>query len=74
MFKKKLDYEKREREWKKMKRSSTSDWERNVEAMVQWSPFSSESDLLKQVRFNLYYINTYFVSLYNLDTNFLFFL
>ncbi|KAL4559811.1 hypothetical protein LXL04_031957 [Taraxacum kok-saghyz] len=43
-----LDYEKREREWKKMKRSSTNDWERNVEAMVQWSPFSSESDLLKQ--------------------------
>ncbi|KAM0058279.1 hypothetical protein Hdeb2414_s0005g00168381 [Helianthus debilis subsp. tardiflorus] len=36
------------REWKKMKRSSASDWDRNLEAVVQWSPFSSESDLLKQ--------------------------
>ncbi|KAL4563025.1 hypothetical protein LXL04_027056 [Taraxacum kok-saghyz] len=43
-----LHYEKRHLEPKKMKRSSTNDWDRNVEAMVQWSPFSSESDLLKQ--------------------------
>lgn len=50
---KKLDYERRDREWKKMKRASASDWDKNVEAMVQWSPFSSEADLLKQVRFIL---------------------
>ncbi|KAK1413187.1 hypothetical protein QVD17_34958 [Tagetes erecta] len=43
-----LDYEKDGQEWKKMKRSSASDWDRNLEAVVQWSPFSSESDLLKQ--------------------------
>ncbi|KAF5817155.1 putative histidine kinase/HSP90-like ATPase [Helianthus annuus] len=43
-----LDYEQDGREWKKMKRSSASDWDRNLEAVVQWSPFSSESDLLKQ--------------------------
>ncbi|XP_023771543.1 protein MICRORCHIDIA 7 [Lactuca sativa] len=43
-----LDYERRDREWKKMKRASASDWDKNVEAMVQWSPFSSEADLLKQ--------------------------
>ncbi|KAI3512788.1 hypothetical protein L1887_20107 [Cichorium endivia] len=43
-----VDYERREREWKKIQRSSASDWDKNIEAMVQWSPFSSETDLLKQ--------------------------
>ncbi|KAI3763232.1 hypothetical protein L1987_53685 [Smallanthus sonchifolius] len=43
-----LDYEKDGQEWKKMKRSSASDWDRNLEAVVQWSPFSTESELLKQ--------------------------
>ncbi|KAK9073594.1 hypothetical protein SSX86_007918 [Deinandra increscens subsp. villosa] len=43
-----LDYEQDGQEWRKMKRSSASDWDKNLEAMVQWSPFSSESDLLKQ--------------------------
>ncbi|CAH1418962.1 unnamed protein product [Lactuca virosa] len=43
-----LDYEKGVREWKKIIRSSMGDWDKNMEAMVQWSPFSSESELLKQ--------------------------
>ncbi|PWA76888.1 histidine kinase-like ATPase, C-terminal domain-containing protein [Artemisia annua] len=43
-----LDYERPAKEWKKMKRVSASDWEKNVEAMVEWSPFSSEADLLRQ--------------------------
>ncbi|KAI3737445.1 hypothetical protein L2E82_27448 [Cichorium intybus] len=43
-----VDYERHDREWKKMQRSSASDWDKNIEAMVQWSPFSSETDLLKQ--------------------------
>ncbi|XP_076883457.1 protein MICRORCHIDIA 7-like [Bidens hawaiensis] len=43
-----LDYEQDGGAWKKMKRSSASDWNRNLEAVVQWSPFSTESDLLKQ--------------------------
>ncbi|KAI7732310.1 hypothetical protein M8C21_010049 [Ambrosia artemisiifolia] len=43
-----LDYEKRGQEWNQMKRSSASDWDRNVETIVRWSPFSSEADLLKQ--------------------------
>ncbi|KAL4566700.1 hypothetical protein LXL04_030822 [Taraxacum kok-saghyz] len=43
-----LDYEKGVREWKKIIRSSPGDWDKNMEAVVQWSPFSSESDLLKQ--------------------------
>ncbi|KAJ8554144.1 hypothetical protein K7X08_024822 [Anisodus acutangulus] len=42
-----LDYEKREG-WDKIIRSSTSDWERNLETIVEWSPFSSEADLLRQ--------------------------
>ncbi|CAI9283749.1 unnamed protein product [Lactuca saligna] len=43
-----LDYEKGVREWKNIIRSSLGDWEKNMEAMVQWSPFSSETELLKQ--------------------------
>ncbi|KAL8256423.1 hypothetical protein R6Q59_031490 [Mikania micrantha] len=43
-----LDYQKDGREWKKIIRSSPGDWNKNVEAVVQWSPFSSEADLLKQ--------------------------
>ncbi|MCL7028435.1 hypothetical protein MKW94_025955 [Papaver nudicaule] len=43
-----LDYEKEGREWKELIRSSSSDWTRNVDTIVQWSPFASEADLLKQ--------------------------
>ncbi|KVH98126.1 hypothetical protein Ccrd_023660 [Cynara cardunculus var. scolymus] len=46
-----LDYERGVQTWKKMKRLSPVDWDTNVEAMVQWSPFSSEADLLRQVTF-----------------------
>ncbi|XP_059443373.1 protein MICRORCHIDIA 7-like [Corylus avellana] len=46
-----LDYERVGKEWKKIIRSSPGDWSKNVEAIVQWSPFSSEADLLCQ--FNL---------------------
>jgi len=45
----KLDYERKGREWSRMGRSSTGDWNRNVETIVHWSPFSSEADLLRQV-------------------------
>ncbi|GFZ03921.1 histidine kinase-, DNA gyrase B-, and HSP90-like ATPase family protein [Actinidia rufa] len=31
-----------------MKRSSAADWNKNLETIVQWSPFSSEADLLRQ--------------------------
>ena len=30
-------------------RSSLSDWNKNVETIVQWSPFASETELLRQV-------------------------
>ncbi|KAK9080562.1 hypothetical protein SSX86_000320 [Deinandra increscens subsp. villosa] len=43
-----LDYKNDGREWKKIIRSSPGVWNSNVEAVIQWSPFSSESDLLKQ--------------------------
>ncbi|KAG2675408.1 hypothetical protein I3760_12G003200 [Carya illinoinensis] len=38
-------------DWNKIIRSSPCDWSTNVETIVQWSPFSSETDLLRQ--FNL---------------------
>ncbi|KAF3644438.1 putative RNA pseudouridine synthase 7-like [Capsicum annuum] len=42
-----LDYEKRDG-WDKIIRSSTDDWDKNLETIIEWSPFSSEVDLLKQ--------------------------
>ncbi|KAL3818537.1 hypothetical protein ACJIZ3_004442 [Penstemon smallii] len=42
-----LDYERREQDWNKIVRPSV-DWNVNVETIVQWSPFSSEADLLRQ--------------------------
>ncbi|KAL0873362.1 hypothetical protein Bca101_023067 [Brassica carinata] len=43
-----LDYERRDTEWSKIGRSSVSDWDKNVKTIIQWSPFSSEEDLLRQ--------------------------
>ncbi|XP_057459363.1 protein MICRORCHIDIA 7 [Actinidia eriantha] len=43
-----LDYERGGQEWTKMKRSSATDWNKNLQTIVQWSPFSSEADLLRQ--------------------------
>lgn len=30
-------------------RSSVSDWDKNVETVLQWSPYFTEEDLLRQV-------------------------
>ncbi|XAR67873.1 hypothetical protein NMG60_11002806 [Bertholletia excelsa] len=43
-----LDYERRDSKCNRMIRSSTCDWDRNLETILQWSPFSSEADLLQQ--------------------------
>lgn len=45
----KIDYERRGETWNKMIRSSLDDWNRNLETIVQWSPYTSEEDLLHQV-------------------------
>ncbi|GMJ05889.1 hypothetical protein like AT5G50780 [Hibiscus trionum] len=59
-----LDYEWQESEWSKLMRSTVSDWDRNVETIVQWSPFSSEVDLLRQ--FNLMKDHGTRIIIYNL--------
>ncbi|GAY56283.1 protein MICRORCHIDIA 4 [Citrus sinensis] len=59
-----LDYEGSQQEWKKIIRSSLDDWNRNVETIVQWSPFSSEADLLHQ--FNLMKDHGTRIIIYNL--------
>lgn len=45
----KLDFERRGGEWNKIRRYSPVDWSKNVETIVNWSPFSSEEHLLQQV-------------------------
>ncbi|XP_024012318.1 protein MICRORCHIDIA 4 [Eutrema salsugineum] len=59
-----LDYERRDSEWSPILRSSASDWLKNVETVVQWSPFSSEDDLLSQ--FNLMKDHGTRIIIYNL--------
>ncbi|KAF9668063.1 hypothetical protein SADUNF_Sadunf15G0088300 [Salix dunnii] len=59
-----LDFERRGREWSGMIRSSANDWNRNVETIVHWSPFSSEADLLRQ--FNLMSDHGTRIIIYNL--------
>ncbi|XP_021775820.1 protein MICRORCHIDIA 7-like [Chenopodium quinoa] len=59
-----LDYEMREREWQKMMRSSADDWIRNVDTMINWSPYSSETELLQQ--FNLMKDHGTRIIIYNL--------
>lgn len=44
-----MDYERIGQEWNKIIRTSLDDWNKNVETIVEWSPFSSEADLLRQV-------------------------
>ncbi|CAN1175196.1 Protein MICRORCHIDIA 4 [Linum perenne] len=44
-----LDYEREGRKSKRIARLSDVDWTRNVETIIQWSPFSSETDLLHEV-------------------------
>ncbi|KAF5730974.1 putative zinc finger protein [Tripterygium wilfordii] len=46
-----LDYKRNGGECKKIMRSSAVDWSKNVDTIVQWSPFRDEVDLLRQ--FNL---------------------
>ncbi|XP_076946385.1 protein MICRORCHIDIA 7-like [Bidens hawaiensis] len=46
-----IDFEKRGEEWGMMVKSSQADWERNMETIVSWSPYSSEERLLQQFEF-----------------------
>ncbi|XP_051147744.1 protein MICRORCHIDIA 7-like [Andrographis paniculata] len=43
-----LDYERAGEDWIRIGRPSSTEWNQNVETIVQWSPFSSEADLLQQ--------------------------
>ncbi|KAH0462567.1 hypothetical protein IEQ34_010142 [Dendrobium chrysotoxum] len=46
-----VDYEKRDDDWHQMERSSSVAWKTNMDSIVQWSPYSSEADLLQQFNF-----------------------
>ncbi|XP_009375173.2 protein MICRORCHIDIA 7-like isoform X1 [Pyrus x bretschneideri] len=43
-----LDYERGQGAWNKMLRSSSIDWDKNLETIIQWSPFFDEEELLHQ--------------------------
>ncbi|MQM04811.1 hypothetical protein Taro_037622, partial [Colocasia esculenta] len=43
-----IDYEKRGENWNRLVRSSTDDWNKNLETIMQWSPYPSEDELLQQ--------------------------
>ncbi|CAI0548095.1 unnamed protein product [Linum tenue] len=44
-----LDYEREGQGWSRIARLSDVDWTRNVETILQWSPFLSETDLLREL-------------------------
>ncbi|RZC53734.1 hypothetical protein C5167_012582 [Papaver somniferum] len=48
-----LDYEKNCEDWSNIVQASSSsvDWNKNVETIVQWSPYASEAELLEQFNF-----------------------
>ncbi|KAI3954837.1 hypothetical protein MKW92_039020 [Papaver armeniacum] len=48
-----LDYEKNGKDWSNIVPASSSsvDWNKNVETIVQWSPYASEAELLEQFNF-----------------------
>ncbi|KAK9117618.1 hypothetical protein Sjap_016565 [Stephania japonica] len=62
-----VDYEKGGSYWKKLTRSSPDDWNRNLETILYWSPYSSEMDLLSQ--FDLLNENGTRIIIYNLWDN-----
>ncbi|CAN6472484.1 unnamed protein product [Victoria cruziana] len=43
-----VDYEEAHQNWKPLTHSSQSDWDRTLETIIQWSPYTSESDLLQE--------------------------
>ncbi|KAL4587082.1 hypothetical protein LXL04_011732 [Taraxacum kok-saghyz] len=43
-----IDFEQRGQEWGMKVRSTPEDWNRNMETLVRWSPYSSEEALLQQ--------------------------
>ncbi|OIW18278.1 hypothetical protein TanjilG_31418 [Lupinus angustifolius] len=59
-----LDYEGGGRDWNRIIRTSTDDWNKNVDTIVNWSPFYDEPDLLRQ--FNLMKDHGTRVIIYNL--------
>ncbi|KAL3818721.1 hypothetical protein ACJIZ3_004626 [Penstemon smallii] len=46
-----IHYEKIGKTWNKQMKSSSDFWRRNLESIVQWSPYESEEDLLQQFDF-----------------------
>ncbi|KAL0357726.1 UNVERIFIED_CONTAM: protein MICRORCHIDIA 7 [Sesamum calycinum] len=46
-----IDYEKMGETWNMQVKSSSDCWQRNLETIVQWSPYESEEDLLQQFNF-----------------------
>ncbi|XP_062112667.1 protein MICRORCHIDIA 4-like [Humulus lupulus] len=47
--KKNIDYEKRNGEWRKLLRTSERIWNKNLSTIVNWSPYSTEQELLQQI-------------------------
>jgi hypothetical protein len=48
-----VDYEKNNG-WERLERTNLTDWNTNLETIVEWSPYPSETDLLNQV-YNLWH-------------------
>lgn len=48
-----IDYEK-EQEWIRKVRTTWTDWRMSLETIIQWSPYSTEAELIQEVRLMLF--------------------
>jgi hypothetical protein len=44
-----IDYEKGQQYWKRMMRTTSIDWQTSLATIIEWSPYSSEAELLQEV-------------------------
>ncbi|XP_052141998.1 protein MICRORCHIDIA 7-like isoform X3 [Oryza glaberrima] len=43
-----IDYEKGQQYWKRMMRTTSIDWQTSLATIIEWSPYSSEAELLQE--------------------------
>ena len=48
-----IDYEK-EQEWERKVRTTWTDWRISLETIIQWSPYSTEAELIQEVYLMLF--------------------
>ncbi|XP_052142002.1 protein MICRORCHIDIA 7-like isoform X6 [Oryza glaberrima] len=51
-----IDYEKGQQYWKRMMRTTSIDWQTSLATIIEWSPYSSEAELLQESYASILYL------------------